>query len=592
MALPFLEQIFTRDAVLRILIRKRCKDAENNQKKMVVENLAVGIRNRNDRCRKKNELYYLFPPRRQWVHVGNTPKRCTYTSREKNERSLFLTVLKEQRKKGGHPEWYRKLSYKITNILQGALTDKKLFTKPNVIVIEKKRDDINRAIECRPICLFKTLNQQITASLYNKAFSLLFDSFFYENSLAFRPRNDEDRGMSHLKAVKIIKKFRAKHSDSLWVAECDMKKFYDTLDHDVIKKRFNQLLLWSKQNGAINLEEKKLLKNAIYSYVDCFSFYKDVYKYNDRPNHPIWYNIKNSYGFKKEIKWVSDDIIARCEKEWPYMYRTKYHYRYQLGVPQGGALSGIIANVIMHFVDIKLKKYWDKNPNYLYIRFCDDMIMMGIGEDEVTKSFNRYSDVVNMNHLYVHPPVPFAGGKIATFWNGKTRPPYKWGKKGKDVFPWITFVGYDINWLGETRIRKSTVAREIKKQYEKKAEIEHLLLGRSGKHPQFSRLFILTSLHNRMIGMSVGRVPIWDYKSFDNKCSWASAFTELTDNTYSRKQLRLLDKHRNMMMRQLSRRIAALDYSKIKHSDPNTRTDAVWYYGKPFSYYGQVLKKW
>ena len=592
MALPFLEKVFTREAVLRILIRKRCINAENYQKKIVVENLAIGVRDCSDKFWKRSELYDMFPPRRQWVHLGNTSKRSGYTSREKNERNLFLTVMKEHRKDGEHPEWYRLLSDRITNIIQGALTDKKLFRKPNVTVLEKKRDEINKVIECRPICLFKTLEQQIVASLYNKAFALLFDSYFYDNSLAFRPSKNENGGMSHLEAIKKIKAFRKMHSGFLWVAECDIKKFYDTIDHDVIKKRFNQLLLWSKQGGAINVEERKILKNAIYSYVDCFRFFNDVYKYNSKPLSPIWKKIRNSKGYKKEVKWVCDDIVKRDQKKWPYTYRTKKHMKYQIGVPQGGALSGIIANVVMHFVDIKLKKYWDKNPNYLYIRFCDDMTMMGENEKDITSAFNRYSEVVDRNHLYIHPPVPFVEKRMAEFWNGKTRPPYKWGEKGMDIFPWITFVGYDISWEGNARIRRASIRKEIKKQYEKKAEIERLLYGREGKQPQFSEQFIQNSLHNRMIGMSVGRVPIWDYKFFGNKCSWANAFTELTDNYCTRKQLQLLDKHRNLMIKQLSKRIEILDYSDIKPSDKKDRTEAVWYYGKPFSYFGQVLKKW
>lgn len=92
--------------------------------------------------------------------------------------------------------------------------------------------------------------------------------------------------------------------------------------------------------------------------------------------------------------------------------------------------------------------------------------------------------------------------------------------------------------------------------------------------------------------MSVGRVPIWDYKDFDNNYSWAKAFTELTDNPWSREQLRLLDWHRNLMMKRLSRFLLKLNYSDVKPSDKKAQREAVWYFGKPFSYFGQVLKKW
>ena len=588
MTLPFLENVFTYEAVLKFLIRQRCKEANDIQKMLVVEDLAVSKSYRPPKT-NNNELYGMFPPRRQWVSLGSK-NREGLTSKERNEKCLLLTVLREKQKADIHPKWFLSLETRINNIIRGSLSDKHLFTRPNVTVIEKKRDEKNKIIECRPICLFKTLDQRVSASLFNKAFTQLFDSFFYENSLAFRPHKKGEAGMSHLNAVRKIKMFRKVHTGNLWVAECDMKKFYDTLDHDVIKKRFCQLLLWSKQEGKINQEEKKILKNAIYSYVDSFNFYRDVFKYNTKPNHIIWRGIMNSYGYSKQIKWVEKDIIELRKKKWPY--RTRNHHKYQLGVPQGGAMSGVIANVVMHFADIKLKKYWIDQQNFLYIRFCDDMTMIGTEKNNIISAFNRYSEIVKFNHLFVHDPEPSISKKMSDFWNGKTRHPYQWGMPTNDIFPWITFVGYDINWMGDTRIRRSSVRKEIKKQYDKKVEIEHLFLSRRERKPRWSKQYILNSLHKRLIGMSVGRVPIWNYKTFQNECSWAKAFTELSDNQWSRAQLKLLDQHRNQMMAQISRKLDNLNYSDIRPSDLSERNSALWYFGKPFSYYGQVLKKW
>jgi hypothetical protein len=35
-----------------------------------------------------------------------------------------------------------------------------------------------------------------------------------------------------------------------------------------------------------------------------------------------------------------------------------------------------------------------------------------------------------------------------------------------------------------------------------------------------------------------------------------------------------------------------LNYSDVKPSDKKAQREAVWFFGKPFSYFGQVLKKW
>ena len=205
MSLPFLKQYITRDAVLKKLIHYRCKEAEKIQRVSVVDNLAVSSGKRNDLLKRKRELYSIFPPRKQWVHMG-CKKRKGLTQIEKNERNLLLTIYREDKQEEClHPDWYVLLNNRIDHIVRASLTSRKLFNKPNVTVIEKKRNEKTKTIECRPICLFKTLDERIYASLYNRVFTHLFDSLFYENSLAFRVAQEGDPDMLHLKAVQKIK---------------------------------------------------------------------------------------------------------------------------------------------------------------------------------------------------------------------------------------------------------------------------------------------------------------------------------------------------------------------------------------------------
>lgn len=589
MALSFLDQYFTFEAVLKILIRLRCKEAEKIQQHLVVDCIAVSNGRRMERPESKRELYDMFPPRRQWVHLGMAARK-DLTQAEKWQKSLWLTVMRERQREGRHSDWYTMLEERIAHILIAARTGKHIFDHPNVTVIEKKRNEQKKEIECRPICLFKTIDERIIASLYNKALTALFDPLFYEHSYAFRIFKEGDESMSHLNAVRKIKEFRAAHCGILWVAECDMKKFYDTIDHDVIKQRFMQLLLKQKQAGIISCEEFHILRRTMFSYIDCFSFHKHVFSFNRKPAHPIWKHIENANGYKKVIKWIEEDIKEKRNGKWPY--RTKLHDRYQLGVPQGGALSGLIANVIMHFTDMRLKKYWQNDNDFLYVRFCDDMIMMSSDKGKIDEATKCYTESIEKSHLYMHPDVPFTDRHMSKFWDGKTRLSYQWGEPAENVFPWITFVGYDYNWEGHTRIRKASVKKEIKKQYEKRIEIEHLLGAKGDRQPQWARQYIRNSVHKRMIGMSVGRVQMWNYTNFGNDYSWAKAFTQLTDNPWARGQLKGLDRHRNLMMKRLWKFLLPLDYSARKPSDRKANNKALWYFGKPFSYYGQALKAW
>ena len=109
--------------------------------------------------------------------------------------------------------------------------------------------------------------------------TLAGDNSAYEIARGGVLAKKSDPQMLHLKAVRNIKEFRRTHKGNLWVAECDMKKFYDTLDHDLIKRRFSQMLHWQKRNGIITVEEWRILKRVIFSYVNCFCFYQEVYRY-------------------------------------------------------------------------------------------------------------------------------------------------------------------------------------------------------------------------------------------------------------------------------------------------------------------------
>ena len=68
MALPFLETYITYEAVLKLLIHYRCKEAERIQRILVVDDLAVKAKP-NPTDIRDEELYAMFPPRRKWIHV-------------------------------------------------------------------------------------------------------------------------------------------------------------------------------------------------------------------------------------------------------------------------------------------------------------------------------------------------------------------------------------------------------------------------------------------------------------------------------------------------------------------------------------------
>ena len=88
--------------------------------------------------------------------------------------------------------------------------------------------------------------------------------------------------------------------------------------------------------------------------------------------------------------------------------------------------------------------------------------------------------------------------------------------------------------------------------------------------------------------MSVGRIDLMNYRNNKNIHSWMSAFSILDKNKWSEKQMKLLDRHRNIIIHRTFKKLNKYDYSNaIKRT--NKEKGYTKYIGKPFSYYGQCF---
>lgn len=565
-----------RDKVVFLLIKERCKLADK-QSRIDQKNEFItrrGIPNKGNSF-ISNSIYNIFPPRAKWCSIGNTEQRIKLNSIERNELRLKYTYLKAKKRKC-KDEWYIKLCNYADYIVKISDNMSGIINPPTVTVIEKKRDDKTNTIIYRPVCSFPR-EIKIIFSLLNKYLTKVLDKEFYGCSYAFRAVKRKYE-LQHLNAVIDIQQYRKNHSGlPLYVAECDMQKFYDTIDHNIIKQRFSTLLNNVVKTKSILKEDVKKIKSIFYTYVDCFDFRKDIFIHNKKSSNDIFWHKKNSDKlWKCKIEWVSELEHAK-----------KFQRRKKVGVPQGGALSGLIANIVMHYVDVAVHKSIEGSDT-LYCRFCDDMILIGVDKNKVMETFNIYQNAIHNSKLFSHNLEAFKFKKMKDFWNGKTRGPYEWNERGENVFPWITFVGFDINWCGNLRIRKASFKKHIAKQYNVASDL--LLPYKNGKIPRYSMGTIKLSLINRLICMSVGRIKIWNYKSFDNNCSWIKAFSILDKNQWSVKQMKCLDKHRGVIINRASKQLKCFECpSNTKSNIMDDFTNRYMYFGGPFSYYGQCF---
>lgn len=91
--------------------------------------------------------------------------------------------------------------------------------------------------------------------------------------------------------------------------------------------------------------------------------------------------------------------------------------------------------------------------------------------------------------------------------------------------------------------------------------------------------------------MSVGSVSLHNYKKLESKYCWKSGFRELNLNYQSARQLKLLDKSRNRKYFSLLRKLGETQIIESKNTGKKKKRSFVMRYGKPFSYYYQVLER-
>ncbi len=562
--------------IVLYLCRIRAKLAKQRNKKHLIHLLSNDKKTNYHKWQNEREdhkrLAEILPSRRKWKKNGERDrfkKRAPSNSIERNILSIKKAI-KFDKANNPKASYLDSLKDFIADIEHNYFNPKYNIKAPDIYPKLKLGKKALSNI-CRPISEYQLMDK-IIIGITNKYFTELFDRFFSDSSFAFRAPVVEIGKITHKThhdAFKKIIEYREIHKGKeLFVAECDMRKFYDTVNHIIINKYFRRLLKKANKHNPDSYSFKA--KNIFYKYLDSYTFNENVLPLN-----------KNQKYF--EDKYIKDGSFEWVEKE---LIEAKYYRSIgneKIGIPQGGALSGLIANIVLDYADRRVLK--DNDEELLYVRFCDDIIIIHPDKGKCLKAYKTYRAALTKLKLIPHPHNQNVSYS-SKFWVEKSKKPYKWGPIKESGIPWIGFVGYEINYRGDIRVRKSSLKKEMKKQYELVSDVKKAVLG--GKNRVNSKA-IEESVINRLIGMSVGRVKIWNYQTISNEMCWVNGFIMLNDNKYSRIQLKRLDRSRNRLIYKLRHELKNIDTVDAKGN--KERGHQKVYYGKPFSYYYQMIEK-
>lgn len=516
------------------------------------------------------ELKLIMPARREWIRINRSKRflRDPLTASKQHIpasllqfKTLKYTISKHRKSRTDKP-YIERLNGYITHIraICSGKTDFS-FSKPSVIPKFKEEDEDK--ITYRPICKYDRLDDKVMLSLTNQYLSLLFDGFLHGEILSYRIRRNyrgENKITSQHDAIRSVKDYLAGNRDrDIYVAECDIRKFFDILNHNVIKGVFEELL------RKTECSDKSVISRLFNSYIDSFSYYNDVALKNSEKAYWNKYRVSmKKMNKSRTFDWIDQESFVEnhiyTKKEW----ETE---RDRIGTPQGGALSLLVSNIVMNSVDQSVVA--EPDPERLFLRYGDDILLMHTSMKKCAELISSYTESLASHKLLHHsfqPVSKFKDGEKTTkaFWKNKSKMVYHWGRGAGDATQWIGFVGYELSRDGYVRLRKSTLSG----QFSKINRVYHQV--RKLNDPDRKSVMRFAELAAEKLDF--GNAHLIKSKLFTD------TFRELNVNRYSITQIKALDRYRNKKFCRLRDRFIQAGFRRN------------FYPGKPFSYYYHFIK--
>ena len=486
-----------------------------------------------------------LPPRKMWSRAG-VKERKRVDPAVVRKQAIFRTVRRAYGDGGrgatALPDlgWGRKLMELVAGVREAVFSGKVAFEPPKMFKIAKGRED--GKMTYREVASFERLADRVILSRMTAYVRDRLEGILSDRCYSFR-RNWE---VNHQLAVKHLKEYRARFAaGSLFVAECDIRKFFDSISHEVVRRRWNEVGF------------DKRAREVLEAYLAVYA-----------------------------VGAEGNGRDARCPS--------------RRGLPQGGSFSTVLANLVLAEADDAVAKVDD--GQLFYARYCDDVVFVHPDEAACSRAMDAYAAALDRLDLPMHPVEPFVyrleGGETTGYYSLKSKGPFRWREASAgeaNCAPWVSFLGSQVRCDGATRIRKESIEKHIRSLGRETAaavrELESgmLLRGRSrgtrdptmrrsrGDRPTGAMAWF-ARFRNRLITKGVGYVTA---KVKDCHMCWAGAFSHVTPCVETKMQMRRLDRVREGMLCKVWNMLMSSGGHAGRVTLPKRR-----YKGRPFSYFG------
>jgi hypothetical protein len=560
-----LEDAFSDHAIIRELCRARIKLASSRREALFFHNICEGSKSAHAVLAQHwGEIPEgIFPSRRLW-HRFRRKRGRTRSSEATNLEALERAV---HHYRASNPDdvWVIALNSVILDIRSSALSPEFSFAPPQVVL--KVKDKVKQTY--RALTIFR-LKDKVIDCLVARYLRQFVDHALPNSCLAFRCC----RPMPSIhSALDRILDARARWQGApIFVAECDIRGFFDCVSHRIAEETLANLI-----TEAQNLRPHDVVDPQA---VRVFNAYLNAYSFAD--------SVRDSEAVRKIRVEGIDEPVPWHEKELQEMHGSKSLP--PIGVPQGGALSCLVANAVLFAAD-KMLEAARRGSDFLYMRYCDDMVLLSPDRQVTTELFDSYVETLKMLLLPVHHAKEIdrydtPESRRSLWTNAKSKRPYRWASDPRESVPWIQFVGYQIRWDGVIRIRPSSLRKEQDKIVKAGKDLLAALHRAKGQGIRRSRQQILHRFRQKLISMAVGRARISDVPQATLPMCWTNGFRGVVSKSAILAGLKHLDRRREHEIRKMRKALKRFRTSKpLETEHPKIHR----FYGRPFSYCGRFL---
>lgn len=559
-----LDHYLSERRIVRLLSRKRVKAARITRRERFFQGASE---NPHSPREKPPYIYQLMPPRRHWPR-SEKEARLTKSSDAASAQAFALSqyVLAMLAKPGATYDWLKELRKFIAEVQQRGRNwqDGDACAPVRVVVCPKKGRNFRD--KCRTLTIYK-LQDNVLASCFAAYLRDQIDAHLHDHALAFRSAK-EGAVATHHDAIPLIQSYRGsfRHNQKLWVAECDIEGFFDAVAHQTVIDELSRFA----ENNAIVFDAR--FWAFLRSFLACYSY--------TNYTEPRARNYLASLGvLEPKIPDPRGSLAKRG------IVSAGNH-----GIPQGSAMSCILANIVLASADVVVESALtpqnSKAAGGLYLRFCDDIVIVHTSKDACGKALAAYTECLDQLKLPYYKPVP-TGLYGKAFWSSKSKSPYLWGGDGDCSSPWLAFVGYQIRRDGRIRVRRDSIAKEVKKQRKALSQVFKHLYRKMQDRPITGvpkGITFRTLMH--LISFSVGNPTSKHRNSEGAGISWVRGFRELKGKT-DLAAIRRLDQARTSTVKRQKRHLRYLENEeKIFFYSRNSKQKTKGLYpGRAYSYY-------